>query len=274
MIKFEHTIFALPFAYLTLFLVESGWPSPATLGWITLAMVAGRTIGMAANRLIDAKIDLRNPRTSNRSLPAGRLSMVEVILAIVISLGLFLLAVYNLSPLCQKLWPLVVATMIFYPYAKRFTWLSHVALGLVYMMIPAGVWIAVTGALPLPAIVLGAGAGFWVAGFDIIYACQDVDIDREQGLHSMPADLGVPLSLWISRGLHILFFGALLVTGSMLGAGALYFAGVVVVGGLLAYEHRLVSPRNLAKIDMAFFTTNGVISIVLFVLVAADAVLR
>ena len=270
MIKFEHTIFALPFAYLTLFLVEGGWPRLSMLAWITLAMVTGRAFGMAANRLIDARIDRDNPRTANRALPAGRISGREVVVFMAVALALFLLAVYNLSPVAQKLWPIVIATMVFYPYAKRFTWLSHLALGLVYVMIPTGVWIAVTSTLPLQAVVLGLGAGFWVAGFDIIYACQDIDVDRQQGLHSMPADLGVGPALWTARLFHMIFFIALLAVGFIVQAGALYYIGLVVAGLLLAYEHRLVTPTNLAKIDMAFFTTNGVISIVLFVLIAAD----
>ncbi|MFQ5512111.1 MAG: UbiA-like polyprenyltransferase [Candidatus Krumholzibacteriia bacterium] len=274
MIKFEHTIFALPFAYLTLFLVARGWPDAATFGWITLAMVTGRTFGMAANRLVDAGIDRNNPRTAGRSLPAGRMSRTEVLSFIAISLVLFVLAVFNLSPLAQKLSPLVIAVMIFYPYAKRFTWLSHLALGLVYVMIPTGVWIAVTGRLPLEALVLGAGAGFWVAGFDIIYACQDVEVDRREGLHSMPADLGLGPALWCARFFHTIFFVALLAAGLMLGTGAFYYVGLVVTGLLLAYEHRLVTAHNLSRINQAFFATNGVISIVFFALVAVDAVLR
>jgi len=274
MIKFEHTVFALPFAYLTLFLVEGGWPSPATLLWITVAMVAGRTFGMAANRLIDARIDARNPRTAGRSLPAGRISSLEVIAFMAISMAFFLLSVFRLSPGAQRLWPIAIAAMVFYPYAKRFSWMSHLSLGLVYVMIPAGVWIGVADELPLAALILGIGAGFWVAGFDIIYACQDIDVDRKQGLHSMPADLGIARSLWLARVFHIIFFAALLTSGILLNAGLLYFVGTGLTGILLAYEHRLVTVRNLSKINMAFFTTNGVISVLLFVLVAADAVIR
>ncbi|MEE9269669.1 MAG: UbiA-like polyprenyltransferase [Candidatus Krumholzibacteria bacterium] len=272
MIKFEHTIFALPFAYLTLFLVERGWPDAANFGWITLAMVAGRTFGMAANRLIDAGIDRNNPRTSGRTLPAGRMSRGEVLLFMAVSLVLFALAVFNLSPLARTLSPLVIVVMVFYPYAKRFTWLSHLALGLVYVMIPAGVWIAVTNRLPLEAVALGVGAGFWVAGFDIIYACQDVEVDRREGLHSMPADLGLGPALWCARFFHVIFFVALLAAGLMLGAGAFYYIGLGLAGMLLAFEHRLVTTHNLSRIDQAFFTTNGVISMVLFVLIAVDTV--
>jgi 4-hydroxybenzoate polyprenyltransferase len=273
MIKFEHTIFALPFAYLTLFVVAQGWPSPSLFLWITLAMVAGRTFGMAVNRLIDSKIDARNPRTAKRSLPAGRMSAVEVVVFMAIALVLFLVAVYHLSPLAQKLWPIVIAVMSFYPYTKRFTWLSHLALGLVYVMVPAGVWIAVRNDLPIEALLLGIGAGLWVAGFDIIYACQDATVDREQGLHSMPADLGLGRALWIARIFHGAFFAALIAVGTMIEAGSLYYMGVLLSGGLLLYEHRMVSPGDLSRVNAAFFTINGVMSIALFVLAAADIVI-
>lgn len=273
MIKFEHTVFALPFAYMTLFLVAGGWPPAALFGWITLAMVAGRTFGMAANRLIDAGIDARNPRTATRSLPAGRMKQAEVVAFMVISAGAFGAAVYPLSPLAKLLAPLALAVMVFYPYAKRFTWLCHLALGLVYVMIPGGVWIAVTNTLPLEALLLGLGAGFWVAGFDIIYACQDVEHDRQEGLHSMPADLSLPVALWVARVFHLIFMGTLVAAGWIVGAGTLYYAGTALAGLLMAYEHRLVSPNDMSRVNAAFFTVNGVISVVLFVLVAADTVL-
>lgn len=272
MIRFEHTIFALPFAYMTLFVVARGWPSVATFAWITLAMVAGRTFGMAANRLIDAGIDARNPRTAGRALPAGRMSTVEVLLFVFLSAIVFLVTVYQLSPMAKRLWPFVLFVMVFYPYTKRFTWLCHLALGLVYVMIPTGVWIAVENAMPLAALMLGIGAGFWVAGFDIIYACQDAELDRTQGLHSMPADLGVGAALWISRLFHIVFFSALLYAGILIGAGVFYYAGLVLSGILLVYEHRLVSPNDLSRVNAAFFTVNGVMSLVFFVLVAIDAI--
>ena len=272
-IKVEHTVFALPFAYMTLFLVERGWPSLSNFLWITLAMVAGRTFGMAANRLIDAGIDARNPRTSSRAVPAGRLSPAAVIVYMVLTLALLLVAVYQLAPLCRRLWPLVIIAMVAYPYAKRFTLFAHLFLGVVYLMVPTAIWIAVTNTLPAPAVILGVGAGLWVAGFDIIYACQDVDVDRREGLHSMPADLGIAPALWVSRVFHLGFVLALAWAGWMLDVGPLYYAGLAITAALLAWEHRLVSPRDLSKIDAAFFTTNGVVSIVLFVLVAVDTVL-
>jgi len=272
-IKFEHTVFALPFAYMTLFLASGGWPSAGDFLWVTLAMVTGRTFGMAANRLIDARIDARNPRTEGRAIPAGRLSGAATVGFMALALALFLVAVYNLAPMCRKLWPIVIVGMVVYPYAKRFTWLCHLFLGLVYVMIPTAVWIAVDNNLPLAAVVLGVAAGFWVAGFDIIYASQDVDVDRREGLHSMPADLGVRAALWVARAFHAGFVAALAYAGALLGAGGFYYAGLAAAVFVLVYEHRLVSPSDLSRVNAAFFTANGLISVVLFVLVAVDTIL-
>jgi 4-hydroxybenzoate polyprenyltransferase len=271
-IKFEHTVFALPFAYMTLFLASRGWPSAANFLWITAAMVAGRTFGMGANRLIDAEIDARNPRTQSRAIPAGRLSKVAVLVFMAVTMAVFLVAVYNLAPVCRRLWPIVIVAMVAYPYAKRFTWLCHLVLGLVYLSIPAAVWIAVTGTLAPAAVVLGIGAGLWVAGFDIIYACQDVDVDRRERLHSIPADLGVGPALWIARLFHAGFVVALAYAGVLLGAGTLYYVGLAATLFVLLYEHRLVSPDKLDNVNAAFFMANGVISVILFVLVALDTV--
>jgi 4-hydroxybenzoate polyprenyltransferase len=272
-IKFEHTVFALPFAYLTLFLVSGGWPKASDFLWVTVAMIAGRTFGMAANRLIDAKIDARNPRTASRAIPAGRLSGAAAMAFMAVALGVFLVSVYNLQPICRKLWPIAIVVMVAYPYAKRFTWMSHLFLGLVYLLIPTGVWLAVAGGLSRAGVALGMGAGLWVAGFDIIYACQDVEVDRGEGLHSIPADIGVGPALWISRLLHAGFVAALAYAGALLGAGVLYYSGLVATLFVLVYEHRLVSPRDLSNVNAAFFTANGAISVVLFVLVALDTVI-
>jgi len=271
-IKFEHTVFALPFAYMTLFLVSRGWPSAGDFLWITVAMVAGRTFGMGSNRLIDAEIDARNPRTESRAIPAGRLSKAAVLAFMAATLAVFLIAVYNLAPVCRRLWPIVIVAMVVYPYAKRFTWLCHLVLGLVYLLIPTAVWIAVAGELTWAAVVLGIGAGLWVAGFDIIYACQDVDVDRRERVHSIPANLGVRPALWIARLFHAAFIAALVYAGALLGAGVFYYVGLAATLIVLLYEHRLVSPDNLANVNAAFFTANGVISVVLFVLVALDTV--
>jgi 4-hydroxybenzoate polyprenyltransferase len=272
-IKVEHTVFALPFAYMTLFLVEDGWPSAPHFWWITLAMVAGRTFGMAANRLIDAEIDARNPRTAGRAVPAGRLSKTAVIAYMAATLALFLIAVYQLAPLCRKLWPIPLAAMVAYPYAKRFTWLVHLFLGLVYFMIPTAIWIAVTGELPRVAMVLGLGAGLWVAGFDIIYACQDVDVDRAEGLHSIPADLGVKNALRISLLFHLVFISCMFYAGAVLRAGTFYQTGLILTAVVLFVEHQMVSHDDLSSVNAAFFTANGIASIVLFVLVAIDTIL-
>lgn len=272
-IRIEHTVFALPFAYATLFLVEGGWPSPANFVWITLAMVGARTVGMAANRIIDAQIDARNPRTAGRAIPAGRLQRSKAVAYAAVALAVFFAAVWQLHPVCRPLSPLVLAAMIVYPYAKRFTPLAHVVLGVVYFMIPTAVWLAVDGEVTTAAMLLGVGAGLWVAGFDIIYACQDVDVDRREGLHSIPADFGVARGLTIAAGLHVLFVGCLLAAGAILSAGAWFYTGVVATALLLLYEHRLVKPNDLSRVNAAFFTTNGVVSIALFALIAIDTLI-
>jgi len=272
-IKVEHTIFALPFAYMTLFLVAGGWPSALDFLWVTVAMAGGRTFGMAANRLVDAKVDKSNPRTRDRAIPAGRLSAGATLGYMAVTLAVFLVAVWQLDPVCRKLWPVALAAMWVYPYAKRFTWMAHLFLGFVYFIIPAAIWLAVAGVLNQAAVVLGVGAALWVAGFDIIYACQDVEHDRAEGLHSMPADLGLRPALWISRAFHILFVLCLLYAGRLLDTGPFYTGGVAVAAAVLAWEHRLVRPDDLSRIGAAFFTANGVASIILFVFVALDAIL-
>jgi 4-hydroxybenzoate polyprenyltransferase len=271
-IRVEHTLFALPFAYATLFLAEAGWPSLSHFAWISVAMVAGRTVGMAANRVIDRKIDALNPRTAGRSIPAGRLSGVKALVFTGVALAVFLVAVYQLHPVCRRLWPIVIAAMVAYPYAKRFTPLSHLFLGVVYLMVPTAVWLAVTGELPAIAVVLGVGAGLWVAGFDVIYACQDVEVDRREGLHSMPADFGVARALGIARWLHAGFLASLLAASQLFEAGLWYYAAVVLTTLALVHEHRLVSPDDLSKVNAAFFTTNGFVSVALFALIALDTV--
>jgi 4-hydroxybenzoate polyprenyltransferase len=271
-IRVEHTIFALPFAYATLFLAERGWPTGSNALWITVAMVAGRTVGMAANRVIDAEVDAKNPRTASRSIPAGRLRRSRAVTFTLVTLAVFVLAVWQLDPICRKLWPLVVVAMVAYPYAKRFTPFAHLVLGAVYFMVPTSVWLAVTGELSTASVFLGVGAALWVAGFDIIYACQDVDVDRREGLHSIPADFGVARGLAVARGLHLVFVACLFIAGSMLSAGRWYYVGVLLTTMLLIHEHRLVKPNDLSKVNAAFFTTNGIVSIALFALIALDTV--
>jgi len=235
-------------------------------------MVAARTVGMAANRLIDAGIDARNPRTAGRAIPAGRLSRAAALGYTALAAAVFLAAVWQLNPVCRRLWPIVLVGMVAYPYAKRFTPLAHFFLAAVYVMIPTAVWVAVTGEVPLAALLLGLGAGFWVAGFDIIYACQDVDVDRREGLHSLPADHGVRGALIVSRLLHAGFLLCLAVAGSLLFVGRWYDAGLVITALLLIHEHRLVRPDDLSRVNAAFFTTNGIVSVALFVMIAIDTV--
>ena len=271
-IKFEHSVFALPFAVLTAFMLARGVPPGSTLGWLVLAMVSMRTFGMGANRLIDAEIDARNPRTASRALPAGLIRKREVWGYLVASAALFALAVSRLDPLAWALSPVPVVVMAGYPYLKRFTWLSHFGLGIVYLIVPPAVWIAMTGDLPAGAIVMGFGAMFWVSGFDVLYATADRDVDLREGLHSIPSRFGVPAALRAARGLHGLSVAALVTAGVLLGAGPLYFAGAAVAAALLAYENSLVSARDLSKLNVAFFTMNGVIAVVFGVFASADAV--
>jgi 4-hydroxybenzoate polyprenyltransferase len=272
-IRVEHTLFALPFAYATLFLVSGGWPRLHDFIWVTIAMVTGRTVGMGLNRVIDAAIDARNPRTATRAIPAGRLSIAKAVAFTAVAAVLFVVAVYQLHPACRKLWPIPIVAMTAYPYAKRFTPFAHLFLGLVYFMIPGSVWLAVSGEAPPIAIFLGIGAGLWVAGFDIIYACQDVVVDRRERLHSIPADFGIRAGLNIARLFHLGFLIVLVVVAQMSHSGRFYFIGVALASLAILYEHRLVSPGDLSKVNAAFFTTNGVVSVVLFVLIALDTVI-
>lgn len=273
-IKIEHTVFALPFAYLSLFLVSDGVPGASNFLWLTLAMAGARTIAMAANRVVDARIDARNPRTAKRAIPAGLLKQWEMLAFIAIALGLFLLAVYNLSDRSQQLWPLALAPMLLYPYLKRYTWLCHFGISAVYVIVPPAVWIAVSGEFTAGSVLLGVGAGLWVGGFDIIYAVQDVAFDREHGLHSIPARFGVRGALVASRLVHLGAASCIIAAGVVLGAGALYYVGAAAFLALLAYEHRLVSPGDTSRIPVAFFNMNGMISVLFGICVIGDVLVR
>ncbi|WP_027717760.1 UbiA-like polyprenyltransferase [Desulfovirgula thermocuniculi] len=270
MIKFEHTIFALPFAYTSALLVEKKVPEAGSLLWITLAMVGARTAAMSLNRLIDRHIDALNPRTANRALPRGLISVREVWLAVILSFGLLLLAAYQLSPLAFKLSPVAVAVLSFYPYTKRFTWTCHLFLGLALGLAPAGAWVAIANRLDPAAVLLGLGVLFWVAGFDIIYACSDYEFDRSYGLHSIPARFGLARALSVSSFFHFLaavFLGAL---AAALKLGLFYLTGLLIALYLLYKQHRLVSPRDLSKSGVAFFNLNGTLSVVVFVFTLLD----
>jgi 4-hydroxybenzoate polyprenyltransferase len=270
LVKFEHTIFALPFAYVGAFLAVGGVPSAHDLIWITVAMVGARSLAMALNRLIDARIDAANPRTSGRELPSGALSGSAVIVFCLVSLAVYLFAVWQLNPFVRPLSPIPVAAFVIYPYLKRFTWLCHFWLGAIDGLAPVGAWAAIKGDLPWQAWALGAGVATWVTGFDLFYALFDVDVDREQGLHSWATRFGESGAFAAARVLHLATIVFLTAAGIGLDVGLLYWIGVGIVAALLVYEHSLVRPGDLRRLDAAFFTMNGVISLAFFVFVLAD----
>jgi 4-hydroxybenzoate polyprenyltransferase len=271
LVKVEHTVFALPFAYVGAFLAAGGVPTAHQLFWITVAMVGARSLAMALNRLIDAGIDARNPRTAGRELPSGALSVPAVIAFCVASLLLFLVAVWELAPICRWLWPIPVVGFVVYPYLKRFTWLCHLWLGGVDALAPMGGWVAITGHLPWEAWALGGAVGAWVAGFDLLYSLFDVEVDRAQGLHSWATRFGERSVFGGSRALHGTTVALLALAGLGLSVGWWYWLGVLAVGMLLAYEHSLVRPGDLSRLDSAFFTMNGVISLTFFGFVLLDS---
>ena len=272
LVKIEHTIFALPFAYVGAFLAVSKTPSVHDLLWITLAMVGARSLAMALNRLIDAGIDARNPRTAGREIPSGALSIMQVVLFCAAALALFVVAVWQLAPKTHYLWPIPVVGFVIYPYLKRVTWLCHFWLGAVDGLAPVGAWVAITNHLPWQSWMLGAAVALWVAGFDCFYALFDMDVDRAQGLHSIATRFGVQGAFAGARLSHAATIACLFAAGLGLPVGALYWIGVAVVAALLVYEHALVRPGDLRRLDAAFFTMNGVISVAFAVFVIADAV--
>lgn len=278
MIKFEHTVFALPFAYLGMVLAwaETGaLNAPAWTGlfwqwfWITVAMVGARTAAMSFNRVIDAEIDARNPRTANRPLQTGRIGKGTVWMAGVIGLTVMVVAAWQLNRFVLALSPLAVMGLVGYAYTKRFTWLCHLWLGVVDGAAAAGAWAAVTANLahPIPWL-LWAAVAVWIAGFDLIYACQDVEVDRRDGLFSIPARFGVPFALRLAQVFHVLTVLLLVAVGLRAGLGWPYWLGLAVVAGLLVYEHSLVKPTDLSKVNLAFFTMNGYISVIAFLATA------
>jgi 4-hydroxybenzoate polyprenyltransferase len=268
-IKVEHTIFALPFAYLGMVLAARGWPGWHAVLWITVAMIAARTTAMAANRLIDRHVDARNPRTRRRHLPRGLLTARTVAGAGAVSAAVFLVAAWQLHPLCLALAPLALVFLVGYSYTKYFTWTSHFILGFTDGAAAAGAWIAVRGTLEPPAWLLWLAVTVWIAGFDLLYACQDVEFDRREGLHAVPARFGVPAALRLARVCHALTAVALAAVGASLGLGIAYWLGWLIVVGLLAYEHSLVSADDLSRLDLAFFNVNGYISVITFVAAVA-----
>jgi 4-hydroxybenzoate polyprenyltransferase len=270
LVKVEHTVFALPFAYVGALLAVAGVPAAADLLWITVAMVGARSLAMGLNRLIDAELDARNPRTAGRELPSGRLTRGQVVVFCLASLAVFLVAVWQLDPLVRWLWPIPVAGFVVYPYLKRFTWLSHLWLGAVDGLAPVGAWVALTGELPWQAWALGGAVACWVAGFDLFYSLLDLTIDRQQGLHSWATRWGVDGVFSGARALHAATVALLVLAGLGLEVGVFYWLGVAAVAALLVYEHSLVRPGDLRRLDAAFFTVNGVISLVFFAFVLLD----
>jgi 4-hydroxybenzoate polyprenyltransferase len=274
MIKWEHSVFALPFALCGAMLAAGGFPSLHQFSWIVVAMVAARSAAMAFNRLADAAIDAANPRTRSRALPSGALTSGFVASFVLVSCAILVLAAWQLNRLAFFLSPIALAILLLYSYTKRFTRWSHLVLGIALGVAPAAAWIAVRGSLDPRILLLTAAVTFWVGGFDVLYSCQDSDFDRQAGLHSIPRHLGIPSALLIARLFHILMLLLLVAVVIAFGLGKVAIAGVLAVGGLLAYEHSLVSPRDLTKLNAAFFTMNGVISVVFFFFVAGDLLLR
>ncbi len=260
-IKFEHSIFALPFAILAAFLSASGAPDWTDFLWVLVAMVGMRTFGMAANRVIDGEIDSRNPRTASRAIPLGVITRKAMIGYMAVAGLIFVAATSQLNPIIWILAPIPLGLMVGYPYLKRFTWLAHFGMGAVYLIVPPAVSLALTGTMPIGFVVIGIGSMAWVAGFDVLYATADYKVDREQGLHSIPAKFGIPAALIISRGLHVAAVLLLALAGIMFDAGVFYMIGVLIAAVLLTYEQSLVSASDLSKLNMAFFTMNGVIAI-------------
>lgn len=264
MIKFEHTVFALPFAYIGALLTEQRFPSGYHLFWITMAMIGARTAAMSLNRLIDRHIDAKNPRTASRALPQGLLRTTEVWLYTVLSLLLLGVAAYQLSPLAVKLFPLVLFALTFYSYTKRFTWLCHFFLGATLGLAPLGAWVAITNELSLATYLLLAGVTCWVAGFDIVYACDDYTFDRLHGIYSIPARFGIASALRIAQVLHVLAPACFAYLGFLLGLGWPYWCSLSIAAGLLYYQHHILSPADLSRSDVAFFQLNGALSLTLF----------
>ena len=274
MIKWEHSVFALPFALTAVLLASDGRPEWRTLGWILVAMVAARSSAMAFNRWADAELDAANPRTMSRAIPAGLLTRQFVLGFAVLAAAVFVLAAAELNRLALELSPLVLAVLWGYSYLKRVTRWSHLGLGLALGLAPTAAWIAVRGSLDARILVLTAAVTLWAGGFDVLYACQDYEHDRAAGLHSLPQSMGIPAAFWTARIMHLAMLGLLVWFGELFHFQRIGWVGIAVVGLLLAYEHALVSPHDLRRLNAAFFTMNGVIAMVFLGFVAGDLWLR
>ena len=276
MIKFSHTVFAFPFALMGVVLasLESGAaPTPGQIGWICVAMVGARSGAMGLNRIIDARIDAENPRTAVRHIPAGKVSLAEAWAFVLVSFAVLLLAAWMLNPLCFYLAPVAIFFLVLYSFCKRFTSLAHLVLGICLAAAPIGAWIALRGDVGWPVVALGLAVLFWVAGFDIFYALQDLEFDRQKGLHSIPARLGSARAILVAKIFHGLMIALLAVIPLGVPLGWIYYLGLAVVSGLIAYEHQLVKPEDLSRLDAAFFNMNGYISVTIFVFTLADALI-
>ena len=270
MIKLEHSLFALPFAFVGMFLAANGMPSWNVILWVVVAMVGARSAAMGLNRYADAEIDARNPRTASREIPAGNISKKSTIFYIILSLAVYFLAALMLNRLTAILSPIPILIFILYAYAKRFTNFCHIILGIALGLAPVCAWIAVTGTINLPPFILGGAIILWVAGFDILYAIQDIEYDRKEGLHSIPAVFGVSGSLIIAKLLHFAAFFLFILLMAFTNLGYIYLAGVLISGALMAYEHSLVSKDDLSKLNMAFFNMNAYISITIMIFSIID----
>ena len=270
MIKFPHSIFALPFAFTGAVIAAEGIPSLREIVWITVAMVGARSGAMGLNRVIDRKIDRENPRTKNRELPKGEIRLSEAILFTGVSIAIFIFAAYMLNPLCLKLSPIALAVLFIYSYTKRFTWTTHFVLGLALSAAPLGAWIAVRGTFDTEIIPMGIAVIFWLAGFDTLYALQDIEFDKSHGLYSIPKRFGIKNALLLAKLFHLMTFIMLLATGVLFKMGIFYWLGMMIVAGLFIYEHSLVKESDLNKLDIAFFNMNGYISITVFIFTLMD----
>ncbi|HXX56411.1 MAG TPA: UbiA-like polyprenyltransferase [Thermodesulfovibrionales bacterium] len=270
MIKFSHSVFALPFAFTGALFAASGVPPLPKVFWIIIAMVGARSGAMGLNRIIDSRIDKENPRTRGREIPSGKISIRDAAFFTAISLVILEIAAYNLNALCLKLSPLALSLLILYSYSKRFTWMSHFLLGIAISLAPLGAWIAVRGTIDMAIFPLTVTVVFWLAGFDVLYALQDTEFDRSKGLYSIPQRFGLKKALFLSRSFHGMAMSFLIYSGLIFGRGVFYWIGIVVVAGLFIYEHSLVKSDDLSKLDVAFFTMNGYISVAVFLATLAD----